>query len=71
LTGDADCEADDLVDERLAQGRSVPAASFSVPIESARAPITEHTSFNLVDEEHALKIDVFVLGDGLLDRRSR
>src|SRR5262249_14658523 len=43
-------------------------ASFYVPIESAHAAIREHTSFNLVDEEHALKVDVFVLGDGVLDR---
>jgi hypothetical protein len=40
---------------------------FYVPIESAHTAIREHTSFNLVDEEHALKVDVFVLGDGVLD----
>jgi hypothetical protein len=41
---------------------------FHVPLESARAAIASHSSFNLVDTAHGLKVDVFVLGDGLLDR---
>jgi hypothetical protein len=45
------------------------AASFYVPRSAARAAVEAHTSFNLVDTAHALKVDVFVLSDGLLDRR--
>jgi len=43
-------------------------AELYVPVESARTAIRDHTSFNLVDTVHALKVGVFVLGDGLLDR---
>jgi len=41
---------------------------FYVPVESARAAIRSRSSFNLVDTANALKVDIFVLGDGLLDR---
>jgi len=43
-------------------------AAFYVPVESARVAIEAHSSFNLVDTAHGLKVDLFVLGDGLLDR---
>jgi hypothetical protein len=43
-------------------------AEFHVPMDSARAAIRAHSSFNLVDTAHGLKVDLFVLGDGLLDR---
>ena len=43
-------------------------AEFYVPIDSARAAIRRQSSFNLVDTASALKVDLFVLGDGLLDR---
>ena len=43
-------------------------AEFYVPIESARVAIAAHSSFNLIDTAHGLKVDMFVLGDGLLDR---
>ena len=43
-------------------------AEFYVPIEAARAAIDAHSSFNLVDTAHGLKVDLFVLGEGLLDR---
>jgi len=43
-------------------------ARFYVPVESAREAIRAHSSFNLVDTENALKVDLFVVGDGLLDR---
>ena len=43
-------------------------ADFYVPMESARAAIEAHSSFNLIDTEHGLKVDLFVLGEGLLDR---
>lgn len=43
-------------------------AAFYVPVESARQAIASHSSFNLVDTASALKVDLFVVGDGLLDR---
>ena len=43
-------------------------ASFYVPMGAARTAIRARTSFNLVDTTSALKVDIFVLGDGLLDR---
>jgi hypothetical protein len=39
-----------------------------VPIDSARAAIQARSSFNLIDTTHGLKVDLFVLGEGLLDR---
>ena len=44
-------------------------AEFYVPATSARAAIRAHASFNLLATEQGLKADLFVLGDGLLDRR--
>lgn len=41
---------------------------FYVPIDLARAAILAHSSFNLIDTANALKVDIFVVGDGLLDR---
>jgi hypothetical protein len=43
-------------------------AVFYVPVDAARAALANHTSFNLVDSAHGLKVDLFVLGEGLLDR---
>jgi hypothetical protein len=43
-------------------------AEFYVPIDSARTAIRSRSSFNLIDTTHGLKVDVFVLGAGLLDR---
>jgi hypothetical protein len=43
-------------------------ADFYVPIDAARAAIHAHSSFTLVDTVHGLKVDLFVLGEGLLDR---
>ena len=43
-------------------------AEFYVPIDSARMAIEAHSSFNLIDTAHGLKVDLFVLGEGLLDR---
>jgi hypothetical protein len=43
-------------------------ADFYVPMESARVAIEAHSSFNLIDTAHGLKVDLFVLGEGLLDR---
>jgi hypothetical protein len=44
-------------------------AKFYVPLDSARAAITSRDSFNLIADDLAMKVDLFVLGDGLLDRR--
>ena len=41
---------------------------FYVPLEQARAAILNRSAFNLLDTASALKIDLFVVGDGLLDR---
>jgi len=43
-------------------------AEFYVPTEVARQAIRDHSSFNLIDTANALKVDIFVVGDGLLDR---
>jgi hypothetical protein len=42
---------------------------FYVPRESARRAFDERDSFNLIPYDGNLKVDLFVLGDGLLDRR--
>ncbi len=42
--------------------------AFYVPLDAARTAIRRQSSFNLVDTTNALKVDIFVLGDGLLDR---
>ena len=42
---------------------------FYVPTESARVAIRNHHSFNLIDTNISFKVDLFVLGDTLLDRR--
>lgn len=44
-------------------------AEFYVPTDSARAAIQTHDSFNLIDTKIPFKVDLFVLGDTLLDRR--
>jgi hypothetical protein len=43
-------------------------ARFYVPEDAARSAIESHSSFNLVDTDAALKVDLFVVGDDLLDR---
>lgn len=42
---------------------------FYVPVEAARAAASSAGSFNLLDLDSTLKVDLFVLGDGVLDRR--
>lgn len=42
-------------------------AEFYVPIDAARAAIRSNESFNLIGPD-TLKVDVFVLGNGILDR---
>lgn len=45
------------------------ASEFYVPSAVARAAIESHDSFNLIDTAIPFKVDIFVLGDSLLDRR--
>jgi hypothetical protein len=42
--------------------------AFYVPIQAARRALDMHESFNVLDETTGFKIDLFILGDGLLDR---
>jgi hypothetical protein len=44
------------------------AAEFYVPESAARTAMLAHRSFNLIDVPNALKVDLFVLGDELLDQ---
>lgn len=44
-------------------------ADFYVPHEAARRAIEAGDSFNLIDTSIPFKVDVFVLGDALLDQR--
>ena len=44
------------------------ATHFYVPVDAARVALKSHTAFNLIDVASSLKVDLFVLGDGLLDR---
>jgi hypothetical protein len=57
-----------VAEDREAELLERTSAVFYVPLASAREALRTHTSFNLVDTEHGLKVDLFVLGDGLLDR---
>jgi hypothetical protein len=52
--------------ERIIEATS---AEFYVPVESARASIDALSSFNLISNASGLKIDLFVVGTELLDRR--
>ena len=52
--------------ERIVEATS---AEFYVPLDSARASIEALSSFNLISNSTGLKIDVFVVGNNLLDRR--
>jgi hypothetical protein len=54
----------ELVEDLLRRAR----ASFYLPEEAARRAIEAHESFNLLDTETAMKVDLFVVGDSLLDR---
>lgn len=56
-----------LEEGHLAGLLKVLEAEFYVPVEAARQAVELRTSFNLVDDS-GLKVDLFVLGDGLLDR---
>lgn len=42
---------------------------FYVSAEAAAEAVRRHSSFNLIHLDSMMKVDLFVLGDGLLDRR--
>lgn len=42
---------------------------FYVSAEAAAEAVRRHSSFNLIHLDSVMKVDLFVLGDGLLDRR--
>ena len=42
---------------------------FFVAEASARDAAVNHSAFNMLDTEHGLKVDIFVLGDRILDRQ--
>src|SRR6202162_1756641 len=49
---------------RCSSARPPSSTCRSTPL----VPRSTHSSFNLVDTAHGLKVDLFVLGEGLLDR---
>ena len=61
IAAQLDVESGEMLLDRVA-------AEFYVPVDAARSAIAAHSSFNLLDNDSALKVDIFVLGDNLLDR---
>lgn len=66
-TADVDI-AVELAVENLSALLADVAGEFYVPEDSARRAVESRSSFNLIPAEGALKVDLFVLGDSLLDR---
>ena len=67
----ATVDVDLAVEVAVAQGPALLdrlAAGFYVPRGAAATAIEVRASFNVVDTEHGLKVDLFVLGGGVLDR---
>jgi hypothetical protein len=54
--------------EALAGLLNLAESRFYIPRSAAFEAVERHTSFNLIDTNSALKVDLFVLGAGLLDR---
>jgi len=54
--------------EHVAPLLAAVAGDFYVPSDAARHEAEQSTAFNLIDRRSALKVDLFVLGDDLLDR---
>lgn len=55
--------------EELAKMVERVAVDFYVPTQAAKHAIATQDAFNLLHHESGMKVDIFVLGDGLLDRR--
>jgi hypothetical protein len=67
----ATVDVDVAIDVGPEQGRALidrTSAEFYVPVDSARDAIRRRSSFHLLDIQNGLKVDLFVLGQGLLDR---
>ena len=58
-----------ISDEQLSPLLLALDPDFYVSEDAARDAVRRHTSFNLVHLDSVLKVDLFVLGDDLLDRR--
>jgi hypothetical protein len=54
---------------RLARFLARLGDGYYVPVGSAGAAVDHHESFNLIHLASGVKVDMYVLGDGLLDRR--
>ena len=54
---------------QLQQLLEATSATYYVPADAARRAVDAAESFNLIHHEQAWKVDLFVVGDGLLDRR--
>lgn len=66
----ADVDVAIAVDGELGEGLlSAAAAEFYVPADLARVALATGGSFNLIPRSSPIKVDLFALGDGLLDRR--
>jgi hypothetical protein len=57
-----------LYDEGVSALVAAVESEFYISEEAARSAVRRHGSFNLVHLESVQKIDLFVLGEGLLDR---
>jgi hypothetical protein len=55
--------------DRLDRLLVATSSTYYVPTEAAQRAVDAAESFNLIHQQQAWKIDLFVLGDGLLDRR--
>ncbi len=55
--------------DALASVLGVVEAEFYVPVEAAKVAIATASAFNLIHLGTGLKVDLFVVGDGVLDRR--
>lgn len=67
-TADIDV-AVELAVEKLGPLLAAVEEDFYVPVDAALAAVEMGSSFSLIDQRSALKVDLFVLGDSLLDRR--
>ena len=57
----------DMNEEALSAFVEGVRSSFYVPESDAERAVREHDSFNIIHNEGALKVDLFVLGSGTLD----
>jgi hypothetical protein len=58
-----------LTMDRLGHLLDQATAEFYVPVQDAHLAVAQATSFNMVHHGSGLKVDLFVMGSGLLDTR--